>query len=71
MVAPLSPTSAHYTTINQLTNETIVMEARGVQSYSWKIQHNNQIEIDYRSFDEKENVSMPIQLEVFEKNNIQ
>jgi hypothetical protein len=41
------------------------------KSYSRKIQHNNQIEIDYRSFDEKENVSMPIQLEVFEKNNIQ
>ena len=71
MVASWNPTSAHYTTINQPTNETMVMEARGVQSYSRKIQHNNQIEIDYRSFDEKENVSMPIQLEVFEKNNIQ
>ena len=58
MVAPWNPTSAHYTTIKP-------------KSYSRKIQHNNQIEIDYRSFDEKENVSMPIQLEVFEKNNIQ
>jgi len=31
MVAPWNPTSAHYTTIKQSTNETIVMEARGVQ----------------------------------------
>jgi hypothetical protein len=69
MVAPWNPTSAHYTTINQPTNETIVMEARGVQSYSRKIQHNNQIEIDYRSFDEKERLLL-IEWEVFEKKNI-